>query len=387
MAEAHPITFGACNTLGRCLRCEYSDLCADEKVTENCAGKMGSSLEDIFLFKEDAYDCSYSALGIELHSYLLSNEKDMTASVYVPKRELGGGHLSKAWALLRQGRKLTPLIAKPLSRKFHLRGSEWGCDIARIIAKLDNQKLINKYGLKVFDKYSRIGVVLHALCNLQNSEKFQQNHTWELLNLEPVPRHKYCEVQVHYTTRDDIEIRGHTDSAFTFGNDYIGDADFKHAMSTPYLKQSKKRQVLTYAAALNQMSGDDYKWIFGFLIMRPFVMEDTKGKYKLPKYRDPFIVKNQYDCEPIKFWIDGEWFRSYKEQAQLLHCADYFIRVKEEKMADRRGCHNYDTGFDCFSKPICDLLTEQISSNPGKSLIDIIDDEKVAHPDWIVPAC
>ncbi len=381
-----PIRFTGCTEVGRCFRCMYSELCAEQGPPKNCAGLMAKQLPDLRLFQEDAFENNYSVLDVELFTYLLSTEKDLTTDVYIPT----GGHLSKSWGMLRKGRILKPLKVRTLhekfSKRYHLRVSEWGCDIARIISKIDHQALVEKYNLEISDRLQKIGNVIHTICLRQDAEEFRQNQILELLNLEPTSREEYCEVTMYYETRHGHRLKGHTDGIFTFGDDYLICIDYKRAMDTPYTKESKKRQIITYPLGFNQMLGENFKWVGGILFMRSYVpfAEDFSGKYRLQRCR-PHISKNHPDCVAIAKWVDGEWLRTYDEQSQLLHDRRYFLEFRNKKEATDRGCFNVDTDLWCFSKPVCDVLTNLVRGDARRTLVDVIDDEKVGCSWWEAP--
>lgn len=351
-----------CDRLGQWFRCEQKGLCGKE-----CTATFAQTLHesDLKLLSNDAYEQGYFLTAVE-QTIVYLNNLDLNVKI---------NGLKRSWKKVLGKQIVQPfLLSKKPSRKWHLRASEWGCDLARIIAKLDQEKICSELGIKIDDRLARIGKIAHALRNQQHVNDFIHNLTLDKIGFEPVPRWSYCEKTIEYVLvkgGHELVVRGTADVLLQFG-DALGALDFKRFFYSEYEKNSHTRQKMIYAAGLAQM--ECYDKVFGVLSRRPF--KARVGIYRPEKFSITFAD------ERLMKKIDDELWRSYFSQAELLHQANAALEYKKAKEVEKRGCINYTVPLrECFVRPICESLLARCD----RCLIEVIDDLKVSLPDCILP--
>ncbi|MEK6923471.1 MAG: hypothetical protein AABW84_02160, partial [Nanoarchaeota archaeon] len=292
-------------------------------------------------------------------------------------------HFRKSWydTVKEHGGIFPQPFTKEISGKFHLRASEHGHDLARIIAKLDKDKLKTEYGIDLENKFSRAGTTAHLLRNHQEKsyENFIHNKRLKDIGIEPIPRWMYCEMplqlELTYESKaqgvaDVIKIRGHPDVLFRFGDGHaVGALDFKRARYIPYERRSHVRQKLTYARAAAQALKLEPEYFYGLTTNRPF--EADKGHYRTPKYKLLRVPNANYNAQIVEH--NFEFARSYTHQGYIMNDRITFFR-------------SYDTLHpNEFCKPAADFLANRMKTEKG-TLAYLIDDLELKPKNWEYPA-
>ncbi|MFH0869002.1 MAG: hypothetical protein V1839_02120 [archaeon] len=379
--------------LGPVFLCDIQEECEAGMPIKECADDLIRTgrikPEHLSVYTADCLQKGYCDSTIEVHFVILDKEKDATIDYLKSTDDGKKDHYSKSWRdiIVEQGHiKPLPFTAKATGR-YSLRASERGCDISRIIAKLDEDRL-KELGLKTPSESSIAGKVRHALGNSQLSDDCVHNNLLVKEGIVPqaIPRSEYCEVEMRYISGDDIVVSGHPDALFHFENKHgLGSLDFKRKPRQYYMLHDHLRQELIYDMGVAQMLKLTPDMFYGITIHRPF--KEVRGNLRLPVYRF-FRIPNNIENPAIRE-VDSELLRSYREQAKILHDRNHFYRVSDEMSvcdACLRKVGYQPEPVECFSKKACDFLREN-SDSEQKSLVEILDDFKLIPDEWEIPVC
>ncbi|MEM2874162.1 MAG: hypothetical protein QW063_01810 [Candidatus Nanoarchaeia archaeon] len=337
-----------CPSIGECLQCGLAQYCElgdidRKKCMRGLAEKIGR--ERIALLVKDCIEGGRYIQGIEDTWRFITERRNLHVDVYDKDR----GHLSKPWAKIVAKSRPIPLICSLQVKDGHIRPSEFGCKIACILSKVDLEKYVQMFNIKLERKLAEIGRTRHELCLTQHCQNFEHA---ERENLPP--RWKYCEKALSYTfesktLKQELIVAGRADNLFTFDDNHaIGVLDMKRSRHFYYMKHAHERQTLEYALGVAQQL--DYEIIYTIVLEGPF--EPTPFKYRYPQLH---IMKTKVDSPKVKA-LHEELEESYTDQARLLDDLVYLLSTKVQKSVDKRGCFNLDTGLPCFVKPACDAL-------------------------------
>ena len=369
--------------LGELFRCDVQKECEAGGITAKCANTIFTSgiipKQNIRDLKEDCFEQGYALIPVEAH-FVILNSHDVEIDIIKTKDSGEKDHYRKSWRdTVKEHGGIVPLpLTKKVTGKYHLRVSEHGDVLARIIAKLDREKLKNEYDVDLENKLSRAGTTAHLLQNYQGDEYLIHNARLEDIGIKPISRKLYCEmpVQLEIETNlkmsglpDVIKIRGHPDALFKFRDGYaVGAIDFKRANHIPYERRSHVRQKLVYARAAAQMLNIEPKYLCGFTTNRPF--EADQGNYRNPKYK---LVRIPNDKDNAQIQNDTKYsIESYIEQAFVLHSRTAFRDAYDSLHPNE------------FCRPAADLLADRMK-NRNCTLADLIDDMGLKPKDCEYP--
>jgi len=372
--------------LGPIFRCDVQSRCESGSLGDfTCTNTLYTSglisEDNKKLLENDCYEEGYYLLPVEAH-FVILNSHDAEIDVTKTKSSGEKDHFRKSWYdTVKEHRGIYPLpLTKKVSGKYHLRASEHGHDLARIIAKLDKSKLKTEYGIDLENKFSSAGTTAHLLRNYQEEfyENFVHNKRLEDIGIQPIPRQLYCEMPVQleltYESKtqevaDVIKIRGHPDVLFQFRDGHaVGALDFKRARNIPYERRSHVRQKLTYARAAAQMLNIEPEYFYGFTTNRSF--ESDIGNYRNPKYKLLKVPNSNTNAQIVEH--NFEFARSYTKQAFILHNRRTFF-------------NSYATLHPKeYCRPAADLLAKLMKTEKC-TLADLIDMLGLSSKDWEYP--
>ncbi len=374
-----------CPVLGKMFACEYAQHCTNGEVGLPCEADVALTMaqqENLQILTKDAYDYGYKFCGIEaVFAYLNATDKEKV-DFYLTNMK----HLDKSLKKITDEVRIVPieLPKKLFTGKYHLRWSEHGSPLSRIIGKFTEEgrkKLIDENGLNVDLTLAVAGSTRHLLDLQQHCGRILQNNTLKCIGMKPAPRNNAYEGEVFYVF-DGIIVRGHYDAPLATiakkeGSEFssmVGAVDLKRAQYTPYEQEKIMRQKFGYALSIRQMHGLDSKFLCGISVKRPFNIDFGKnpGEYRMPRLNINIVDSDKNNKTLIK--IHEDLLESYQLQAMLLHNRSFM------KPYD---CSNYVD--KCYNHKICEFLKGTVEKS-GKSLIEILDDLKVMPQDWQAPS-
>ncbi len=368
---------GNCSKLGMFLQCSLSDICEAGCInTKNCMYGLcekNIGMPAITDLKNDCNEIGLYVRGIE-DIFRSLQKRNCNVDVYASDV----GHLSKPWSKIVRKSIIKPLICSTKVSDGHIRPSEFGCYLARVFSKTDLDKAAEIFGLTLERRLAKIGTTRHELCLSQHMDKFEHAERAEMPS-----RDEYCEKPVSYVfeskvLKQELIVAGRPDCRFTFEDNHsVGVLDLKRSRHFYYVKNSHQRQTLCYSLGLAQQLGG-FDCVYTMILEGPFAPQPFQ-------YRYPQIHVTKADLNSglvAQFHSDME--ESFIEQAQLLDNLNYMKQTKEKKLADRRGCINQDTGYSCFDKPACDIITSHCIKTK-RCLRDVIDDFKLKRKGYILP--
>jgi hypothetical protein len=335
------------------------------------AKKIGLK-DKVLPLKSDCDQRGQIILGIE-DAFKYLQTRNFNVDIYDAKL----GHLSKPWIKIVQKSPIKPLVGNTKVIDGHIRPSEYGCKIARVLSKVNLDKAQSIFGFELDRELATYGTTRHELCLSQHCGHFEH-----AARAGFPPRYKYSEVAGSHIfegkeTGLEIIISGRPDSRFTFEDNHaVGVIDKKRSRHFYYTKKSHERQTMEYALIVAEQLG--YKKIYTIVMEGPFKPEPLK--YRMPHVH---IMKTDVDGPKIMELL-ATLEQSFIEQANLLDKLEYLKETKVEKITDARGCFNVDTGYDCFVKPACDSIVTYCVKNKTR-LRDVLDEFKLIRKGYIMP--
>ena len=335
-------------------------------------------VSELELLQDDCNKQGYSFGFVELDNKLLNFGKD--ERIYEINEN--GLHEGRSWVGFKQQleAKILPLkINEQPQKEWQVRASQFAnsCHIARILAKIDEQKLANEEEI-LPNKYSIIGIVRHRLSDQRPWADYLREAAKEQLPIwDYCEREIFCEIANKNRQKgepDRLVVSGHGDAFFLMTNskpeqDMVVVTDYKRGKKGAYEKPAYIMQGMIYAKGAEAAAGREFAGgAIVNLIKRFFHGEE--GGDSFPEYYLGRATPQSYDSiklQEVDFGqkriiaaqgVEQIVSSSYRTEKLLLGSrqalANYALLARELKL-----CYDSEMPKEfrqCFNKDACALI-------------------------------